>query len=883
MPAALEREIARIEAQTGGVVGVAARHLGNGLERNYRARVQFPMASTYKVAIGACALQWAERGDRSLATQIPVELRQRSTSSILSSYFPHAALAVSLHDLLELMLTSSDNTATDVLLEAIGGPPAVQRCLDEAGVTDMRVDRTTAQILRQFAALPEPRDPSRSFLSEFDSVLGETWESIYLQDGKGANYLAYESDPRDHATPEAMTRLLAMIWTADWPSQESAAVIRDILARSREPVRIGRGLPEGTALAHKTGTLSATVNDAGVFDLPAGQGKVAITVYLKGALVPWEPAEEAIGQIARAVHDDFAQSSNRATPAASVAATPVASIDWHSPCPFSPGAGDLQARLACGYLEVPERAERPAGPHIRLPFALIRSSSEQPRPDPVVFLHGGPGAAPLEAANTIERFAAHPFALDRDIILYNQRGSKMTAPALECDALDVSRAAYHAADLTLEERDARIAASAIACRDEMRGRGLDLDAYDAKANAADLRELRKALGIEQWNVLAVSYGTWMALAAVEADRQGLRSLILDSVMSRNSDLFMSEGPRNFAIGLDRLLAACSADGSCAGAFPDLAERLRRVLGSLEKEPVILRVSEGGEQPSLEVTVNWHDLLGVLHWMLYDAKMLRLVPLLIDRTSHGDLRLLGIVMEKVYPAFRRGAPGPTAAFFTIVCNDQYTARNPLPIAPANADYRGFSIVSFMPKVCAGGARAAGAKPAPAPLRSDIPTLLLSGHFDPMTPDVYAMELARDLTRARHFTIAASGHSTLSVFDSCQTRVAQQFLDTLDPARMHECLAELPQPQFALRMDEAEALLMTDRALPARTRFLPGPPQQSYHSARPYLNRLQRTLPERSHEPETNHCIRTGLPVFAGAGSIQGIEVRSHPGPEDRPER
>lgn len=483
----------------------------------------------------------------------------------------------------------------------------------------------------------------------------------------------------------------------------------------------------------------------------------------------------------------------------------VAAIDWQSPCPFHPDAVELQARLACGYLEVPERHERPTGPHVTLPFVVIRSANGPAQPDPVVFLHGGPGAAPLESANTIERFAGHPFARDRDIILYNQRGSRMTAPALDCEALDESRAAYHVADLTLEERDARIAANVLACMEEMRGRGRDIDAYDAGANAADLRELRLALGIEKWNVLAVSYGTWMALAAAEIDRQGLRSLILDSVMSRNSDLFMAEGPRNFSLGLDRLIAACAADETCAAAFPDLAGRLRQLLASLEREPVVLRLGEGGEHPLLEVVVNWHDLLGVVHWMLYDARMLRLVPLLIDRASRGDLRLLGTLMEEVYPGFRRGAPGPGPAFFTIVCNDQYTARNPLPVAQANSDYRGFSIVSFMARVCAASPRDHGPGPAPVPLRADIPTLLLSGRFDPMTPDPYAAELARDLPRARHFTIADSGHSTLSVFDSCQTEVAQQFLDSLDPARTPGCLAELPQPRFILQGDEAEALL------------------------------------------------------------------------------
>jgi beta-lactamase class A len=305
MADALEREIGRIGARTGAVFGVSARHLESGAERSYQAQLGFPMASTYKVAIGACALRIVDQGGMSLSASIPIEPRQRSTSSVLSSYFPQPGLAVSLHNLLDLMLTQSDNTATDVILEEIGGPPTVQRCLREAGVADMRVDRSTAQILRQYAGVPEPADPAVSFHEQFTAMLQRGEATAYFLDGSGAPYQSFERDPRDHATPEAMTRLLAILWQDEWLSPASGKVLRDILARSGEPVRLGRGLPADTRLAHKTGTLSGTVNDAGVFELPDGRGRVVITVYVKSARGPQERIEAAIGDVARAVYDSF--------------------------------------------------------------------------------------------------------------------------------------------------------------------------------------------------------------------------------------------------------------------------------------------------------------------------------------------------------------------------------------------------------------------------------------------------------------------------------------------------------------------------------------------------------------------------------------------------
>lgn len=472
----------------------------------------------------------------------------------------------------------------------------------------------------------------------------------------------------------------------------------------------------------------------------------------------------------------------------------AASFEPISPCPFYTAAGPLAARLVCGYLDVPERHDKPDGPHIALPVVVIRSAGESPLSDPVVFLHGGPGAAPLESPATIERFARHPFALQRDIILYNQRGSMQTRPALACGALGASRTSVFAADLTLAQRDAHIAATVLECLRQLRLQGRDVGAYDAQENAGDLRMLRQALAIRKWNVLAVSYGTWMAQTAVSADPEGIRSLILDSIMSPRSDLFMSEGPRNFSLGLDRLLAACAADHDCAEAFPALGERLKELLVSLRRQPAMLRVAASPAGSTLDVVVNWHDFLGVIHWMLYNARTLRLVPLLIAETSRGDPGLLTHLMENVYPGFLHGSPGPSAAFFVIACNDQFTTRNPLPVAAANEVYGDFSIVSFMPAVCEGYARGKPLAPAPVAKQINTPTLLLSGRFDPMTPEIYATELIANMPRAQRATIANAGHSTLSDFDACQTLAAVRFLEEPGSDRIDDCVTAIPGPKF-----------------------------------------------------------------------------------------
>jgi beta-lactamase class A len=232
------------------VIGVAVRHLESGAERRYRGDESFPMASTYKVAIGACALRRVDAGELALDVPMPVEPRQRSTSSILSTYFPAPGLAVSLRNLLELMLTQSDNTATDVILEALGGGARVTACLREAGVTDMRVDRSTAQILRDYAGLATPADPELSSYDEFDARLARSEAEAWFLDGGAPHYVAFERDPRDQATPAAMTRLLALLWQDAWLSVDSGGCC----ARSSVAVRN----PYGSAAACRTALPSRT-------------------------------------------------------------------------------------------------------------------------------------------------------------------------------------------------------------------------------------------------------------------------------------------------------------------------------------------------------------------------------------------------------------------------------------------------------------------------------------------------------------------------------------------------------------------------------------------------------------------------------------------------
>src|SRR5581483_4591564 len=151
----LHNELARLARCAGGVAGVAASRLnGKSAPIHINGSEPFPMASTVKIAVAATTLSMIDKGELQLDQMLVIESENRVPSQPIADFFLHPGLSVSTANLLELMLTHSDNTATDVLMRLVGGPRAVNTWLVNQGIEGQRVDRDTAGLLRDFFALP---------------------------------------------------------------------------------------------------------------------------------------------------------------------------------------------------------------------------------------------------------------------------------------------------------------------------------------------------------------------------------------------------------------------------------------------------------------------------------------------------------------------------------------------------------------------------------------------------------------------------------------------------------------------------------------------------------------------------------------------------------
>ena len=151
---AFEAQVARLEQAIGGRIGMAVRLVETGESAAVHADERFPMASTFKVAIAGTLLTRVDRGEINLDQLVPVTPRDMDETGEVADHVIHPGVALSVANIIELMLTQSNNTATDKALALAGGPPAVTAWLRRSGIDGLTVDRTVNDLLNDFVGFP---------------------------------------------------------------------------------------------------------------------------------------------------------------------------------------------------------------------------------------------------------------------------------------------------------------------------------------------------------------------------------------------------------------------------------------------------------------------------------------------------------------------------------------------------------------------------------------------------------------------------------------------------------------------------------------------------------------------------------------------------------
>ncbi|NIJ08283.1 beta-lactamase class A [Sphingomonas vulcanisoli] len=284
----LQPRLAALAHSAPARVGIAAIDLTNGEMVSVNGADRFPMASTVKVAIAAAFLHQVQLGRQSLDRVYSMAADERRKASRIGNMRGFGRTA-SGADLIDLMLTRSDNSAADILLGAVGGTVAVGEWLHQAGVTGQRVDRSIADLL-------SAREVKTRV--EVGRKRHKHWITVTVPKS------APVGDVRDSSTPEAMATLLAKLRSGDLLDSQHTAYLFDVMARCRTGAhRLKAMLPGDALIAHKTGTLDGVSNDVGIISLPNGH-ELAVAVFEQGS-GGHGPRDRNIAQLGRMLYDGF--------------------------------------------------------------------------------------------------------------------------------------------------------------------------------------------------------------------------------------------------------------------------------------------------------------------------------------------------------------------------------------------------------------------------------------------------------------------------------------------------------------------------------------------------------------------------------------------------
>lgn len=426
-------------------------------------------------------------------------------------------------------------------------------------------------------------------------------------------------------------------------------------------------------------------------------------------------------------------------------------------CPFDI---EVEIDVDCGIVEVPESRQGLSDATIEIAIAILRTPAPDPAPDPVVFLAGGPGGVALaEHAGflpdaSIWEFDA--FLSTRDLILVDQRGVGFSRPSLACDDQDPAD-----------------------CYERLLAEGVTVAAYSTPENAADIAAIRMALGYDEWNIYGSSYGTRLGLVVMRDHPQGVRSAVLAGVYPPDKVPAYHDYIGNALRAIEAMADECRRQAACDAAYGDLQELL------------VVALNETQSGPSAYTA---QDLFDAMFQAMYSMPSLAVVPRALWLAANGEADGAMEVLTGDDAGLRGRAPLRTPSspaadsdgfFNSVECREEqgFTSIEVLEAQAEEYLQAGFDemlvavlfdgAVANTESVCAFWDSGLAPDVERRPAVSDIPTLLLSGEFDPITPPSWGDLAAASLSRGSHVVVPSLSHSLLNI-DQCIDDLVIDFL-------------------------------------------------------------------------------------------------------------
>lgn len=454
---------------------------------------------------------------------------------------------------------------------------------------------------------------------------------------------------------------------------------------------------------------------------------------------------------------------------------PKQAIDRLQPCkqPDGPIEG------YCGTMDVFEDRDAKTGRKIPLKMIVFPALKRTAAKDPLFFLAGGPGQGAAEMAS-VGREMLRRVGADRDLVFVDQRGTGKSNP-LECKP-----------DKKDEDDDSNDEVKSIArlraCMEKLQTKA-DLTKYTTTIAMDDLEDVRQYLGYGKINLYGGSYGTRAAITYARRHTANVRTVILDGVAPPDMriPLYMA---RDSQRALNLLFRDCAADQGCNTRFPRLAERLEKLLAAPAKKIRYIHPRTGLEK---EGDVKRIVLGGVIFAALYSPKLAALVPLLIEQAENGvytGFFAMGAAFDSSASSIAQGM------HLSVVCAEDAPRVESGSIEKETANtFLGAGMANIRLKACEFWPKGKVDPDYFANAPVDVPTLILSGELDPVTPPSWGQQTADKWKNSRHLIVPATGHGAAPA--GCVPKLMEQFLKDGTAANLDAaCIQQVKRPPFVL---------------------------------------------------------------------------------------
>ena len=441
----------------------------------------------------------------------------------------------------------------------------------------------------------------------------------------------------------------------------------------------------------------------------------------------------------------------------------------------------IRTQVKCGTLQVPENYSKVNGDHININFVVLPAIDNSDDKTPLMFLAGGPGQAAAELASGLTN-VFYEVRKTRDLILVDQRGTGASHP-LQCeDAAEQNVYALTPEDFSIQDIND--------CISTLTG---DLSQYNSENAIRDFDAVRESLGHKQINIYGGSYGTRAGLVYMRMFPESLRSVVLDSVgpIEVPIGLFGQSTARSFNL----LLTNCQKAPSCQQAFPQLRQEFQTLLTRLEKAPTEVSIAHPRLGTQTKFVISKSKLLGTIRSQLYSVATRSLVPLVIHQAYLGNyMPLAGLIAQT------EGGQGIYIGLhFNITCNEDYPRISVSDFErDANNSFGGDDSHFSFQTACPLWPTYRPSEAFYEPVTADIPTLILSGDLDPVTPPSNGEHSAKSLPNNHHIIVKNTGHTV--AMSTCASDLINEFLTSLKPEALDEsCLDDIPDESFMTNLN------------------------------------------------------------------------------------